>query len=354
MTTGRSGKLKLPRMAGFSFGFIAFILILVGCLHLGTAFVTTCFAFFALQKLYFLKHRGKWLPILLFIVLLTASIYGLGSLINQLVRALPEISDQAIPSIIELAKQHHIELPFSDYDSLKEIAMETVKNQSQYLGSFVRLARGATSQLAYLIIGAILALGIFVDPHLNRVGDSREENLYSLAVDAIRQRFRTFYESFATVMGAQIIISAINTALTAIFVLVVHLPHGLVVVGATFLFGLVPVVGNLISNTIIVCIGVTVSPTMAIATLVFLVAVHKLEYLLNSKIVGDRIRNPFWMTLLALLLGERLMGIPGMILAPVILKYIKLEASQIYPARAPTNTPLQEETQELSCAGRQD
>jgi predicted PurR-regulated permease PerM len=35
-----------------------------------------------------------------------------------------------------------------------------------------------------------------------------------------------------------------------------------------------------------------------------------------------------WMTLLALVLGEKLMGIPGMILAPVVLHYIKVEASQ--------------------------
>jgi predicted PurR-regulated permease PerM len=68
---------------------------------------------------------------------------------------------------------------------------------------------------------------------------------------------------------------------------------------------------------------------MAITCLVFLVVVHKLEYFLNSKIVGDRIRNPFWLTLLGLILGEKLMGIPGMILAPVVLNYIKVEASRI-------------------------
>src|SRR5207237_10193867 len=93
--------------------------------------------------------------------------------------------------------------------------------------------------------------------------------------------------------------------------------------------GLLPVVGNPISNTIIVGIGITVSTRMAMAALIFLVVVHKLEYFLNSKIVGDRIRNPFWLTLLALVVGERLMGVPGMILAPVVLNYIKLEASRI-------------------------
>ena len=62
--------------------------------------------------------------------------------------------------------------------------------------------------------------------------------------------------------------------------------------------------------------------------LIFLVVIHKLEYFLNSKIIGDRIRNPMWLTLVALVLGEKLMGIPGMILAPVVLHYIKMETSR--------------------------
>jgi predicted PurR-regulated permease PerM len=138
-----------------------------------------------------------------------------------------------------------------------------------------------------------------------------------------------FYRSFVTVMGAQILISAINTVLTAVFVMTVHLPYAVVVIGVTFLCGLVPVVGNLISNTIVVAIGFTVTPQMALAALVFLVAVHKLEYFLNSKIVGWRIHNPLWLTLLGLIVGERLLGVPGMILAPVVLNYIRLEASRI-------------------------
>src|SRR5438477_9853057 len=39
-------------------------------------------------------------------------------------------------------------------------------------------------------------------------------------------RSRLFYQSFETVMGAQIRISAINTLLTAVFVLVVSLKYG--------------------------------------------------------------------------------------------------------------------------------
>ena len=105
-------------------------------------------------------------------------------------------------------------------------------------------------------------------------------------------------------------------------------------VGLTFLCGLLPIVGNLISNSVIVGIAITISPRIAIAALIFLVVLHKLEYFLNSKIIGDRIKNPVWLTLLALIIGERFMGIPGMILAPVVLNYIKVEASRLQPPDA--------------------
>src|SRR5207248_4547994 len=132
------------------------------------------------------------------------------------------------------------------YDSLKELAFDAVKTQVQFLASFAKFARGATSQFAFLIVGCVVAVGLFVNPRLelNRDKHLVKNNLYSLCCEQIAQRFETLYRSFATVMGAQIVISAINTLFTAIFVTVVQLPYPLVVIGMTFLCGLLPVVGN--------------------------------------------------------------------------------------------------------------
>ncbi|MEY2429262.1 MAG: hypothetical protein QOJ40_2147 [Verrucomicrobiota bacterium] len=317
--------------ARVSFLFMLGTIVLVGVLHLATPLLAALFAYLALTKLHFLKHRGKWVVIVLFLILIAALAYGLAHFLNQTVRALPRIADQAIPLVIQWAKEHQIELPFTDYDSLKELAFDAVKTQVQFLGSFAKFARGATSQFVFLIVGCVVAIGLFVNPRLELERDKHlvRNNLYSLCCEQIARRFETLYRSFATVMGAQIIISAINTLATAIFVAVVQLPYPLVVIGMTFLCGMLPVVGNLISNSIVVGIAFTVSPKMALIGLVFLVVIHKLEYVLNSKIVGDRINNPLWLTLLALIVGERLMGIAGMILAPVILNYIKLEASAV-------------------------
>jgi predicted PurR-regulated permease PerM len=311
--------------------FILATFILVGWLHMATPLLAALFSYLALTKLHFLKRRGRWLAVVLFLILLSGITYALGHFTTQTVRALPEIADKAIPSVIEWARRYQIELPFTDYDSLKELGLDTMKSQASYLGSIAKFARGATTQFVFLAVGCAVAIGLFLNPRLelDREKHPIANNLYSLCCDQIAERFTTFYRSFATVMGAQILISAINTVFTGIFALAVQLPYAVVVIGVTFLCGLLPILGNVVSNTIIVAIGFTVSPRTALTALAFLIFIHKLEYFLNSKIVGDRIKNPFWLTLLALILGERLMGVPGMILAPVVLNYLKREASTV-------------------------
>ena len=120
-----------------------------------------------------------------------------------------------------------------------------------------------------------------------------------------------------------------NAALTSIFVFSVGLRYAGLIVILTFICGLLPIVGNLITNTIIIGVAFTMSPQLAGWALVFLVVIHKLEYFLNSRIIGSRIDHPMWLTLLALIIGERLMGISGIILAPVILSFAKIEMKKV-------------------------
>ena len=87
-------------------------------------------------------------------------------------------------------------------------------------------------------------------------------------------------------------LSAIDTLLTGIFMAGMGLPHLVVALGVTFLCGLIPVVGNLISNTLVVALGFMVSPAKGLWALAFLLLIHQLEYLLDSKIIGAKIHAP--------------------------------------------------------------
>lgn len=310
----------------FSYIFMVFFLVMAIFMHLATAILVMLFVYFALKKLNFLKPEKKWIALLLFVFLIAGISYGLGFFIHE-ARNMPHIIDKSIPPIIEWASKYEVDLPFDDYESLKLVLKESAENQKAFIGNMLS---GATMHVALLIICLIASIAFFITPkvELDRKPGSAPKNLYGVYYDAIVQRFSIFYQSFDNVMGAQIIISSINTFFTTIFILATGMPYAIVIIGVTFLCGLLPVIGNLISNTIIICIGFTVSPKLAFFALVFLVAIHKLEYFLNSKVIGSRIRNPVWLMLIGLVIGERLMGIAGMVLAPVILYYIKVELSR--------------------------
>jgi predicted PurR-regulated permease PerM len=292
---------------------------------MSTLLLTGLFSYFALEQLSF--GRWKRTSALLFLVLLGGLAYGAYYFSKQAVVALPNIAETTVPAVIGFAQRNGLEVPFTDYESLRKLVLDSLSDQWAHFGTY---AKTMTTQAASFLIGVVVAISLFLSTKVNlgETDGAVKDNLYSAIGAELLSRFRTFYASFVTVMGAQLLISLINTALTASFLLLAGFPHVTVIVVLTFLCGLLPVIGNLLSNTLITCVGISVSPRLALVALVFLVTIHKLEYFLNSKIVGSRIKNPMWLTLLGLLLGEKLMGIPGMILAPVVLHYIKVEASK--------------------------
>ena len=313
-----------------SYGVLATTIVVVALFHLGQTLLVLLFSYFALRWLYSLSKR-KWIALTLFLVLLFAIGTAAAFFTRAAIRALPEMADTSIPSASAWAQKRQIELPFTDFDSLRGVIVDELKQEAHYLQSIAHFAGSTVSVLVLSVIAIVIAcsLSLKADLESNSITSSPRNNLYSTCAAEISARFRDFYQSFATVMGAQITISLINTALTGVFVLAVQLPHAALLIATTFLCGLVPIVGNLVSNTIITFVALSVSLKLAVAALIFLVVVHKLEYFLNSKIIGQRIRNPVWSTLIALIIGERLMGIPGLVLAPVVLNYLRVEMMKV-------------------------
>jgi predicted PurR-regulated permease PerM len=302
---------------------------------MATLLITALFCYFALRQ-FCLRGSKAW-ALVLFFTGLTLVVSGLTYFVQQASVAFPKLAETTIPVILEYADRHKVELPFTDLPSLKLLVMAEVKSRLAALPAYARVA---AFQLVYFIIGIVIAVSLFLNSKLGLEGDPDvgRNSGYARTMHELSDRVATFYRSFTQVMGAQIVISAINSVLTGAFLVVAGFPNAWLLTILTFLCGLLPIVGNLLSNTIITGIALARSPQMAVVSLTFLVVVHKLEYFLNSKIIGNRIRNPMWMTLIGLLVGEKLMGIPGMILAPVVLYYVKVEASQDAGEAAPTGT----------------
>src|SRR5258708_24403209 len=139
---------------------------------------------------------------------------------------------------------------------------------------------------------------------------------------ALGERVSRLGEAFRRVVFAQVRISALNTVFTAIYLVGVlplfdvHLPFAKTLIAVTFFTGLLPLVVNLISNAIIVVVSLSVSLAAALASLAFLVVIHKLEYFLNARIVGAQIKASAWELLLAMLLMEAAFGLADLAAAP--------------------------------------
>jgi len=177
--------------------------------------------------------------------------------------------------------------------------------------------------IVYILFGIIIGgLVLFRRPPTRQPGP--------LAVE-MTERVGRLTLSFRRVVFAQFRISALNTTLTALFLGVllplagIHLPFVKTMIVLTFIVGLLPVIGNIISNTVIVIVSLGVSVSAAVGALVFLIAIHKLEYFVNARIIGGQINSRAWELLSVMLVMEALFGIPGLIAAPIFYAYVKEE-----------------------------
>jgi predicted PurR-regulated permease PerM len=220
------------------------------------------------------------------------------SLPEWLVSALPDSVEGIKTALVHWLREHAAELQLVGKDAVVT----------------------AAHVLVGLIVGAMLALREVSAQHPAK----------ALAA-ALRERARRLADAFRRIVFAQVRISAINTGFTALYLVValplfgIHLPFTKTMVVLTFLAGLLPVVGNLLSNAVIVVVSLAHSPQTAMASLGFLVVVHKLEYFLNARIVGARISAQAWELLLAMLAMEAAFGLPGIVAAPIFYAYLKQE-----------------------------
>jgi len=192
--------------------------------------------------------------------------------------------------------------------------------QAKHIGE--QTGRTVAHVMIGMVIGAMAAL----------YDTTRIHHFKPLAA-AMHKRVVNLHQAFRQIVFAQVQIAAINAVFTGVFLLLIlpmagfQLPFVKTMILVTFVAGLLPVIGNLISNTVIVVISLSHSLSTAGLALLFLVTIHKLEYFLNAKIVGTKINARAWELLSAMLVMEALFGIAGVIAAPVFYAYIKSELS---------------------------
>lgn len=211
----------------------------------------------------------------------------------------------------------------TDAEDLKSTIIAWLKTHAQTLrGGGVWIGVG----VVHMIMGGLLAILVFFR-HITHHDEERRGPLARHLLDKADR----FAKAFSSIAVAQIKISTVNTTLTGLYLLVIlplfgiRIPFAGTLVVVTFLCGLIPVLGNLISNTVITILSLGVSVGTAVASLSFLIVIHKLEYLINSRIVGGETDSQAWEILLAIIIGEAAFGVGGVVMAPIIYAFVKRE-----------------------------
>jgi predicted PurR-regulated permease PerM len=194
-----------------------------------------------------------------------------------------------------------------------------------HAGEMQRWGGEALKILVHIIIG--LAIGLMAAASKRHPHAAPSRPLVLLA----QARLQHLATAFGDVFSAQLRISFINASLTGIYLLVIlpalgyRVPLAPTLVGFTFFASLVPIIGNLLSNAAITVAALTVSMWLGVASLGFLVVVHKLEYFLNARIVGGRTNVPTYAMLASMLVLESAFGLAGLVAAPIFAAWLTRE-----------------------------
>jgi len=256
----------------------------------------------------------------------TALTYGVVRLV--LVATGPEsLADllQRMADVVDAARRYipgwaHTYIP----DNIGEIQATMAEWLREHAGQVGSMGQTIGRVMFHIIIGLVVGglLAIRVGESGTALGPFAQE---------IEARVTSLGIAFRNIVFSQIRISAVNTVATAIYLGVVlpmfgvDLPLLKTMIAVTFIAGLIPILGNLISNTVIVIVCLSVSPVVAAASLAYLVIIHKFEYFLNARIIGTQIKARAWELLTALVVMEAAFGIPGLIAAPIYYAFLKQE-----------------------------
>ena len=238
-----------------------------------------------------------------------------------------ELLDFLARTVLELREK----LPADMADQLPDGAQEIQTMLANYLaakaGALANAGRAWLTGLLYAYVGLIIGA-------LAAVRQVASNNAPLVA--ALKQRIRFFGQAFRQIVAAQFWIALFNMLLTAIFLLFIlplwdlELPYTPALITLTFLAGLIPIVGNLLCNAVITLVGLSVSPTAAAACLLFLILIHKAEYVINAKVVGQRTHMGVWELLAVMFVAESVFGPAGLVAAPLFYAYLKKELESLY------------------------
>ena len=134
----------------------------------------------------------------------------------------------------------------------------------------------------------------------------------------------SFSYTFGKVMKVQVVIAAINCAISTTYLAITGFPYIMVLSIMIFILGLIPVAGVFISLVPLTIIAFNVGGILKVVEILIIIAViHAIEaYFLNPKLMSRRTSLPVSLVFVVLIISERYLGPWGMLIGVPFFIYI--------------------------------
>lgn len=262
----------------------------------------------------------------------------------------------AMISIISYSLYRSVHFMWMDLNILIDQSEELIINQLKVLGfsesittisdtysivfDYLKSNLNVLTFSAGLILKVLLGVILGILFYFSKIATDENDNAWNLIMGKIRSQAKVMFNSFNDIMIIQVSISIMNTIIISIFALVIteyiygaFLPYWYVVIPLTAIISLIPVVGNIMLNFLLLLSTIQISPIYAAVGIGMFLVMHKLEFLIIGSQMEQKIGVSLVIVLISMILGESLFhSMSGMFLGLIILvtlsrmlKEIKIE-----------------------------
>lgn len=162
--------------------------------------------------------------------------------------------------------------------------------------------------------------------------------VYALVPGSKRETFVHISEQVSHAVGryvlGQVSIAFINAALGFTFMLIAQVPYAGVLAAISFVLALIPLVGALSAATVVTLVALSVSPQLAVVSLIYYLIYMQIEaYVISPRIMNKAVAVPGAVVVVAALAGGTLLGVLGALVAIPVAASAILVIRQVFIPR---------------------
>lgn len=260
------------------------------------------------------------------IILLSSQMMQFSNSFPKLITEFNQLLDQ---SVIWISKHFNISaLEINTWLSEKTSEILAVANAN--IGQTI--INTGTLVVALLLIPVYVFMILFYQSHLlefiHKIFKSSQTSEINLVISNIKKIIQTY---LVALLLEALIVATLNT--TSLLILGIDYAILLGVLGA--IFNIIPYIGNIIAMALPMIIAITTkSPTYALLVMGSYLLIQFIDnnYII-PKIVGSKVKLNALISIIVIIIGQALWGIPGMILAIPLTAILKVIFDHIEPLK---------------------